>query len=335
MLLKDRYLEESIGNHLKNNWGKYAAGAGTLGAGAAGLYQMMNGEDAGDTSTPAAAPTAEPATAPDDVFEKLSTNGPTKDNTDFGKVEYPTSKNLAQSNSEMINKLTPQGPGPASVPEAGDFTPEEEANFDKSSNINMINALQNAKAAQAEGHFGGQIADAKDYLSNTDTAKAITQAGETYNQATAKAGELADAAGNKISGAYDKAGNYINDVGDKYNNVKQSFIDQREMVAARDAQEAAAQTARDKADAVAQAQQDQLNTKVQGLRSDERVATDAIENKLRGQGLIQGVIGDNDVAAVRALAQGGDPEAHKLYTQWMETGRGGLAPNDGFRNTKN
>ena len=47
MTFQQRYLEESIGDHLKNNWGKYLAGAGTLGAGALAA-NYMGGDTGGD-----------------------------------------------------------------------------------------------------------------------------------------------------------------------------------------------------------------------------------------------------------------------------------------------
>jgi hypothetical protein len=40
----DKLIEESLGEHLKNNWGKYATGLGALGAGVAGMHEFGDGE---------------------------------------------------------------------------------------------------------------------------------------------------------------------------------------------------------------------------------------------------------------------------------------------------
>jgi hypothetical protein len=46
----DKLIEESLGEHLKNNWGKYATGLGALGAGVAANH-FLNDPDSQITST--------------------------------------------------------------------------------------------------------------------------------------------------------------------------------------------------------------------------------------------------------------------------------------------
>jgi hypothetical protein len=212
------------------------------------------------------------------------------------------------SKSYELNKLiggpAPEPkPEPVKIPEAGDFTPEEEKAFDKGFNIDRLNAIQRAKEIQDQSIFQPQL-DAfgnkiNSYLDRTK--EGISNIGETA---------LNDIKQTINEGPIGKTWTGVKDATQELADKFDAYTKEQEEAAQRAAEEARkAEEAKRAAEELAQAKE--------AARAADRAEVQSAEQSLRDQGIIQGIVDRRDFEAVRELVKAGDPEATKLWAEWQ------------------